>query len=106
MTGMSALYETPENPDLEIDTVKEAVEESVDKIFNYLKEDYMSNYIISHLRELDQLTLREIAAQFEKSVLLFSGGKVAFADSFSKKSLLSIKYLSLVHIDTEHNFPE
>ena len=37
MTGISAPYETPENPDLEIDTVKESVEESVDKIFNYLK---------------------------------------------------------------------
>ena len=38
MTGISAPYETPENPDLEIDTVKESVEESVDKIFNYLKK--------------------------------------------------------------------
>ena len=37
MTGISAPYEAPENPDLEIDTVKESVEESVNKIFNYLK---------------------------------------------------------------------
>ena len=38
MTGISAPYEIPKNPALEIDTVKESVEESVDKIFNYLKK--------------------------------------------------------------------
>lgn len=38
MTGISAPYETPQNPDLEIDTVKESVDDSVDKIFKYLKK--------------------------------------------------------------------
>ena len=38
MTGISAPYEIPQNPDLEIDTIKESVEESVDKIFNYLEK--------------------------------------------------------------------
>ena len=38
MTGISAPYEIPQNPDLEIDTVKESVEESVDKIFKYLEK--------------------------------------------------------------------
>ena len=38
MTGISAPYEIPQNPDLEIDTVKESVEESVDKIINYLEK--------------------------------------------------------------------
>ena len=38
MTGISAPYETPQNPNLEIDTIKESVEESVDKIFKYLEK--------------------------------------------------------------------
>ena len=38
MTGISAPYEIPQNPDLEIETVKESVEESVDKIFKYLEK--------------------------------------------------------------------
>ena len=38
MTGISAPYETPKNPDLEIDTVNESIEESVDKIFKFLKK--------------------------------------------------------------------
>ena len=38
MTGVSAPYEIPQNPDLEIDTVKESVEESVYKIVNYLEK--------------------------------------------------------------------
>ena len=38
MTGISAPYEIPQNPDLEIDTVKESVEGSVDKIFKYLEK--------------------------------------------------------------------
>ena len=38
----------------------------------------MSNYVINHLRELESeaiFVIREIAAQFENPVLLFSGGK-------------------------------
>ena len=38
MTGITAPYEIPQNPDLEIDTVKESEEESVDKIFKYLEK--------------------------------------------------------------------
>ena len=38
MTGISAPYETPQNPNLEIDTLKESVEESVDRIFKYLEK--------------------------------------------------------------------
>ena len=38
MTGISAPYETPQNPDLEIDTLKESLDESVDKIFEYLEK--------------------------------------------------------------------
>ena len=38
MTGVSAPYEVPQNPDLEIDTTKESVEESANKIFRYLEK--------------------------------------------------------------------
>jgi adenylylsulfate kinase len=38
MTGITAPYEIPQNPDLEIDTVKESEEESVDKILKYLEK--------------------------------------------------------------------
>lgn len=38
MTGISAPYETPQNPNLEIDTLKESLEESVDRIFKYLEK--------------------------------------------------------------------
>ena len=55
----------------------------------------MSNYVINHLRELESeaiFVIREIAAQFENPVLLFSGGKDSILlTSFSKKSLLSCK---------------
>ena len=38
MTGVSTPYEAPQKYDLEIDTVKESVESSVDKVFKYLKK--------------------------------------------------------------------
>ena len=38
MTGISAPYETPQNPDLEIDTEKESVDKSVDKILKFLEK--------------------------------------------------------------------
>lgn len=38
MTGLDSPYETPQNPDLEIDTKRESVEQSVDKIFIYLSK--------------------------------------------------------------------
>ena len=55
----------------------------------------MSNYVINHLRELESeaiFVIREIAAQFENPVLLFSGGKRFYTTNApSKKSLLSCK---------------
>jgi adenylylsulfate kinase len=38
MTGISAPYETPQNPEIEIDTTNESVEQSVDKIFKFLEK--------------------------------------------------------------------
>ncbi len=37
-TGISAPYEEPENPEIVVETDKESVEESVEKILNYLEE--------------------------------------------------------------------
>ena len=71
----------------------------------------MSNYSISHLRELESeaiFVIREIAAQFENPVLLFSGGKDSIVlTHLAKKAFYPARIpVPLVHIDTGHNFPE
>ncbi len=38
MTGISAPYEIPVSPDLEIDTVKDSMDKSVEKIFKFLEK--------------------------------------------------------------------
>jgi len=71
----------------------------------------MKSYNLSHLQELESeaiFILREVVAQFERPVLLFSGGKdslVCF--HLAKKAFYpaSIPF-PLMHIDTGHNFPE
>lgn len=63
---------------------------------------------------LDQLEaeaiaiLREVAGQFEKPALLFSGGKDSITlVHLAKKAFRPGKFpFPLVHIDTGHNFPE
>src|SRR6478672_8507735 len=63
---------------------------------------------------LDQLEaeaiaiLREVAGQFEKPALLFSGGKDSITlVRLAEKAFRPGKFpFSLVHIDTGHNFPE
>ena len=37
MTGISAPYEVPENPDIEIDTEKLTIEQSVQQIIAFIK---------------------------------------------------------------------
>ena len=67
-----------------------------------------------HLDYLEQLEaesihiFREIAAQFEKPALLFSGGKDSITlVHLAKKAFAPGKIpFPLVHIDTGHNFPE
>ena len=71
----------------------------------------MGNYVITHLRELESeaiFVIREIAAQFENPVLLFSGGKDSILlTHLAKKAFYPAKIpFPLVHIDTGHNFPE
>ena len=71
----------------------------------------MSNYTINHLRELESeaiFVIREVAAQFEKSALLFSGGKDSILMThLAKKAFYPARIpFPLIHIDTGHNFPE
>ncbi len=71
----------------------------------------MENHHLTHLKELESESiyiLREVAAQFEKPALLFSGGKdsiVCF--HLARKAFAPAKVpFPLVHIDTGHNFEE
>jgi sulfate adenylyltransferase subunit 2 len=64
-----------------------------------------------HLRELENeaiFVMREVAAQFEKKVILFSGGKDSIVlVHLAKKAFWPAKMpFSLMHIDTGHNFSE
>ena len=71
----------------------------------------MNSYSLTHLRELEAesiYVLREVAAQFENPVLLFSGGKdsiVCF--HLARKAFWPAPVpFPLMHVDTGHNFPE
>jgi sulfate adenylyltransferase subunit 2 len=71
----------------------------------------MSKYYLNHLRELESeavFIFREVAAQFERPVLLFSGGKDSITlTHLAKKAFWPSKIpFPLMHIDTGHNFPE
>ncbi len=71
----------------------------------------MQNYSLSHLEELESeaiFIIREVAAQFQNPVLLFSGGKDSITVyHLAKKAFWPAKIpFPLMHIDTEHNFPE
>src|SRR5674476_471977 len=64
-----------------------------------------------HLKELEDeaiFVMREVAAQFEKKVILFSGGKDSIVlVHLAKKAFWPAKMpFSLMHIDTGHNFEE
>jgi sulfate adenylyltransferase subunit 2 len=66
---------------------------------------------LTHLKELESesiFVLREVAAQFEKPVLLFSGGKDSIVVShLARKAFWPAKIpFPLMHIDTGHNFEE
>jgi len=66
---------------------------------------------LTHLAELEAESvyiLREVAAQFEKPCILFSGGKDSIVLTYlAYKAFYPAKIpFPLVHIDTGHNFPE
>ncbi|MGQ1948507.1 sulfate adenylyltransferase subunit CysD [Geofilum sp. OHC36d9] len=71
----------------------------------------MDNYQINHLKELEAesiYVIREVAAQFENPVMLFSGGKDSIVMfHLARKAFWPAKVpFPLMHIDTGHNFPE
>jgi sulfate adenylyltransferase subunit 2 len=71
----------------------------------------MSNYHLTHLKELESeaiYVLREVAAQFERPVLLFSGGKdsIVLVHLSRKAFYPAVIPFPLLHIDTGHNFVE
>ena len=71
----------------------------------------INSYSLTHLNELEAesiYVIREVAAQFERPVLLFSGGKDSIVLShLARKAFAPAKVpFPLMHIDTGHNFPE
>ncbi len=71
----------------------------------------MSKYFLNYLDELESeavFVLREVYAQFQNPVILFSGGKDSIVlTHLAKKAFFPSKIpFSLMHIDTGHNFPE
>jgi len=71
----------------------------------------MPSYRVNHLQQLESeaiYVLRETAAQFDKPVLLFSGGKdsIVMAHLAWKAFHPSKLPFVLLHVDTGHNFPE
>ncbi|HXV98368.1 MAG TPA: sulfate adenylyltransferase subunit CysD [Anaerolineae bacterium] len=70
-----------------------------------------SSYLRSHLKQLESeaiFVMREVAAQFERPVLLFSGGKDSIVMAhLAQKAFYPGKIpFPLLHIDTGHNFSE
>ena len=71
----------------------------------------MNKYHLDYLEQLEAESIhifREIAAQFERPALLFSGGKDSITlVHLAQKAFAPGKIpFPLVHIDTGHNFPE
>ena len=71
----------------------------------------MTSYLRSHLKQLESEAIhviREVAAQFERPVLLFSGGKDSIVmATLAWKAFYPAKIpFPLLHVDTGHNFPE
>lgn len=71
----------------------------------------MNSYNINHLKELESesiFVIREVAAQFDKPVMLFSGGKDSIVMYYlARKAFWPMKVpFPLLHIDTGHNFQE
>ncbi len=69
------------------------------------------NYQLNHLKELESesiFILREVAAQFENPVLMFSGGKDSILMVYlAQKAFYPARIpFPLLHVDTGHNFPE
>jgi sulfate adenylyltransferase subunit 2 len=71
----------------------------------------MSKYYLNYLDELESeaiYVLREVWAQFQNPVILFSGGKDSIVIThLARKAFYPSKIpFPLMHVDTGHNFPE
>ncbi len=71
----------------------------------------MSKYYLNYLDELESeaiYVMREVWAQFQNPVILFSGGKDSIVVTHvAKKAFYPSKIpFALMHVDTGHNFPE
>jgi sulfate adenylyltransferase subunit 2 len=71
----------------------------------------VQTYELSHLQALEAESIhifREVAAEFERPVLLFSGGKDSVVMlHVAKKAFWPAKIpFPVMHVDTGHNFPE
>lgn len=69
------------------------------------------DYQLNHLKELESesiFIIREVAAQFQNPVILFSGGKDSILMTYlAVKAFYPARVpFPLLHIDTGHNFPE
>jgi sulfate adenylyltransferase subunit 2 len=69
------------------------------------------NYELSHLRALESESvhiMREVVAELERPVLLFSGGKDSIVLlRLAEKAFRPARFpFPLMHVDTGHNFPE
>ena len=69
------------------------------------------DYNLNHLKELESesiFILREVVAQFENPVLMFSGGKDSILMVYlAQKAFFPARIpFPLLHVDTGHNFPE
>ena len=69
------------------------------------------HYELSHLQTLEAESIhifREVAAEFERPVLLFSGGKDSIVLlRLAEKAFRPGRFpFSIMHVDTGHNFPE
>ena len=78
---------------------------------NVIAKQKMSKYNLDYLDELEAEAIhimREVAGQFEKPALLFSGGKDSITlVRLAEKAFRPGKFpFPLVHIDTGHNFEE
>jgi len=71
----------------------------------------MNKFYLNYLDELESeaiFILREVCAQFQNPVILFSGGKDSIlVTHLAKKAFYPAKIpFALLHVDTGHNFPE
>ena len=87
------------------------IEFPIGKVGNLLIVCTPVPYELSHLRELEAESIhimREVAAEFERPGLLFSGGKDSIVMlRLAEKAFWPCKIpFPVVHIDTGHNFPE